>query len=126
MSRLISIICLLGSAAWGQIPSINWGSQKAEVLKHYRDLIQIDTSSPPGNETRAVEYLKKVFEAEGIPTKTFAVDPSRANLVARLAHSNEQVELRGHQASNDVFEGGERILDGSKHFILPRYRPVGV
>ncbi len=84
MSRLICIVCLLGSAAWGQIPSVNWESQKAEVLKYYRDLIQIDTSSPPGNETRAAEYLKKVFEAEGIPTKTFAVDPSRANLVARI------------------------------------------
>jgi acetylornithine deacetylase/succinyl-diaminopimelate desuccinylase-like protein len=28
--------------------------------------------------------LKKVLESEGIPTKTFALDPSRANLVARL------------------------------------------
>ena len=84
MSRLICLICLLGSAAWGQIPSVNWETQKAELLQHYRDLIRIDTSSPPGNETRAVEYLKKVFDAEGIPTKTFAVDPSRANLVARI------------------------------------------
>ncbi|HEV2202288.1 MAG TPA: M20/M25/M40 family metallo-hydrolase [Bryobacteraceae bacterium] len=84
VSRLISIAGLLGSAAWAQIPAINWEAQKAEILRHYRDLIQIDTSSPPGNETRAVDYLKKVLEAEGIPTKTFAVDPSRANLVARL------------------------------------------
>src|ERR1700679_1157402 len=84
MSRTICIFCFLSSAAWGQIPSVNWASQKAEVLRHYRELIQIDTSSPPGNETRAVEYLKKVFDAEGIPTKTFSVDPSRANLVARI------------------------------------------
>ncbi len=82
MSRLIFLSCLLGSAAWGQIPSINWETQKAELLRHYRDLIQIDTGS--GNETRAVEYMQKIFEAEGIPTKTFAVDPARANLVARI------------------------------------------
>jgi acetylornithine deacetylase/succinyl-diaminopimelate desuccinylase-like protein len=31
-----------------------------------------------------VEYLKKVLEAEGISTQTFALDPARANLVARL------------------------------------------
>ena len=37
-----------------------------------------------GNETKAVEYLKKVLEAEGIPTKTLALKPDRANLVARL------------------------------------------
>jgi acetylornithine deacetylase/succinyl-diaminopimelate desuccinylase-like protein len=28
--------------------------------------------------------MKQVLEAEGIPTKTFARDPARANLVARL------------------------------------------
>ena len=31
-----------------------------------------------------MDYLKKVLEAEGIPTQTFALDPDRANLVARL------------------------------------------
>jgi acetylornithine deacetylase/succinyl-diaminopimelate desuccinylase-like protein len=31
-----------------------------------------------------VEYLKKVFDAEGIPANTFALEPSRANLVARI------------------------------------------
>jgi len=82
--RALSLICLLGSLAQAQLPSVQWESQRAELLRHYRSLIQIDTTSPPGNETRAVEYLKKVFDAEGIPTKTFAVDPSRANLVARI------------------------------------------
>src|SRR5215472_2461354 len=62
--------------------NIDWTSQKTEILKHYRDLVQIDTRA--GNETKAVEYLKGVLEADGIPTKTFALDPARANLVARL------------------------------------------
>jgi acetylornithine deacetylase/succinyl-diaminopimelate desuccinylase-like protein len=88
--RAIRVICgvlLLATIAPsvpGQIRSIDWDKQKAEVLQHYRALVQINTSSPPGNETKAVEYLKKVLEAEGIPTKTFALDPNRANLVARL------------------------------------------
>ncbi len=59
-------------------------AQDAELLRHHRALIQIDTSNPPGNETLAVDYLKKVFEAEGIPTQVFALEPNRANLVARL------------------------------------------
>ncbi len=46
--------------------------------------MQINTTNPPGNETKAVEYLKEVLEAEGIPTKSFALEPSRANLGARL------------------------------------------
>ena len=67
-----------------QVPSIDWDKQKAEILQHYRALVQIDSSSPPGNETKVAEYLKKVLDAEGIPAKTFALDPNRANLVARL------------------------------------------
>jgi acetylornithine deacetylase/succinyl-diaminopimelate desuccinylase-like protein len=74
-------------AAWpaaAQIPAIDWKAQEAEVLRHYRALIQIDSSNPPGNESKVAEYLKKVLEAEGIPTQSFALDPSRANLVARI------------------------------------------
>jgi acetylornithine deacetylase/succinyl-diaminopimelate desuccinylase-like protein len=72
------------SAAFAQTHAVVWEGQKAEILRHFRALVQIDTSSPPGNETKAVEYLRKILEAEGIPTRTFALDPNRANLVARL------------------------------------------
>jgi acetylornithine deacetylase/succinyl-diaminopimelate desuccinylase-like protein len=75
------IFLLFTCPMWAQ-PSIDWGQQKNEILKHYRDLIQIDTRA--GNETKAVEYIKQVLEADGITTKTFALDPARANLVARL------------------------------------------
>jgi acetylornithine deacetylase/succinyl-diaminopimelate desuccinylase-like protein len=60
----------------------NWDALGPEVLRHYRSLVQLDTTA--GHETRAVEYLKKVLEGEGIPTQTFALNPARANLVARL------------------------------------------
>ncbi len=72
------------SAAFAQAPAVDWDQQKSEILRHFRALLQIDTSNPPGNETQAVDYLKKVLEAEGIATKTFSIDPNRANLVARL------------------------------------------
>jgi len=66
-----------------------------ELLRHYRALIQIDTSSPPGNESNAANYLKKVLEAEGIPVKLFAADgvPNRANLVARLKGNGKKRPL---------------------------------
>jgi len=71
-------------SALAQGPAVDWKKQEAELLKHHRALIQIDSSSPPGNETRVVDYLKKVFEGEAIPTESFALKPMRANLVARL------------------------------------------
>jgi acetylornithine deacetylase/succinyl-diaminopimelate desuccinylase-like protein len=75
---------LFAAAAAAQIPAIDWNQQKAEILRHHRSLVQIDTSNPPGNETKAAEYLKKVFDAEGIPAQLYALDPTRANIVARL------------------------------------------
>src|SRR5262245_29921745 len=85
LALLTSVLSLTSaSSAAVQNPTIDWNREKAEILQHYRALVQIDSSSPPGNETRVVEYLKKVLDAEGIPSKTFALDPNRANLVARL------------------------------------------
>jgi len=75
--------CTLPSSA-AQVSSVNWKQQEAEILRHYRALVQIDTSSPPGNETAAVDYLKRTLEAEGIAVKTFALDAKRANMVARI------------------------------------------
>src|SRR5687767_10389709 len=70
----------------GQAPAaggaIDWQKLSPEILAHYRALVQIDTTA--GRETLAVDYLKKVLESAGIPTSTFALDPKRANLVARL------------------------------------------
>ena len=61
---------------------IDWPQQKDEILKHYRDLVRLDTRA--GNEVKAVDYIRQVLESEGIPTRTFAQDPARPNLVARL------------------------------------------
>jgi hypothetical protein len=53
-------------------------SRDAELLHHYQALVRIDTTDPPGNETRAVEYIQQVLEAEGIPAIVTAKDPARA------------------------------------------------
>jgi acetylornithine deacetylase/succinyl-diaminopimelate desuccinylase-like protein len=69
----------------GQAPNshvVDWAKLRGEILERYRTLVQMDTTA--GHEILAVDYLKKVLEAEGIPTRTFALDPNRPNLVARL------------------------------------------
>jgi acetylornithine deacetylase/succinyl-diaminopimelate desuccinylase-like protein len=83
-SALAVVLVGLASAAMAQVPAVDWKAERAEILRHYRALVQIDTSNPPGNETLAANYLKGVFEAAGIPVKTFALEPARANLVARI------------------------------------------
>jgi acetylornithine deacetylase/succinyl-diaminopimelate desuccinylase-like protein len=75
---------LFAGCAFAQSTRVDWEKQKPEILGRFQDLIRINTSSPPGNETKAVDYLRKVLEENGIGTQTFALDPNRANLVARL------------------------------------------
>jgi acetylornithine deacetylase/succinyl-diaminopimelate desuccinylase-like protein len=76
---VVAVAALQAQSSGGRV---DWDKLRPEILQHYRSLVQLDTTS--GHETRAVEYLKKVLESEGIPTQTFALNPARANLVARL------------------------------------------
>src|SRR5687768_4392960 len=90
------VILWLTSLTGAQAPTGT--AAEAETLQHFQALLRIDTSSPPGNETRAVEYLKQVFEKEGIPYQVFAKDPARANIVARLKGNGKKrpILILGH------------------------------
>ena len=77
--RTLSAALLLVAATaapHAQAPA-NQAAIEAETLQHFQALVQQDTSSPPGNEIRAVEYLQKVLTAEGIPFQVFAKDPRK-------------------------------------------------
>jgi acetylornithine deacetylase/succinyl-diaminopimelate desuccinylase-like protein len=77
---------------------IDWKAVEAETLQHFQALVRIDTSNPPGNETRAVEYLKQVLDKEGIPYQVFAADLNRANLVVRIKGTGKKrpILVMGH------------------------------
>jgi len=77
---------------------VDWTKVNAELLEHYTALLRIDTSNPPGNETKAVTYLKGVLDRAGISNQVFALDPERANLVARLKGngSKRPIIVMGH------------------------------
>ena len=51
---------------------------------YLRDLIRLNTTNPPGNETRVASYLKKTADAEGIACELLGPDPKRLNFIARL------------------------------------------
>jgi acetylornithine deacetylase/succinyl-diaminopimelate desuccinylase-like protein len=65
----------------------------AETLRHFQAIVRIDSSNPPGNETRVAEYVKSVLEAEGIPVTLAVQDPARANVIARLKGSGARRPL---------------------------------
>ena len=57
------------------------------ALQYFVALLKLDTSNPPGNETRAARYLKSVCDKEGIPAELLGAEPERLNFVARLKGS---------------------------------------
>jgi acetylornithine deacetylase/succinyl-diaminopimelate desuccinylase-like protein len=87
---------LLAVSAAAQTP--DWNKVNEETFRHYQALIRIDSTDPPGNETKVVDYVKKVLDAEGIPNVVLAKDPARANLIARLKGngSKRPMIIMGH------------------------------
>jgi acetylornithine deacetylase/succinyl-diaminopimelate desuccinylase-like protein len=77
---------------------VDWEESGEEALGYLADLIRINTVNPPGNETPAALYVQRVLEAEDIATELLALDPDRANLVARVSGngSKRPLLIMGH------------------------------
>lgn len=77
---------------------IDWDEVGAESTAHLIELIQINSSNPPGNETEVANYLKAALAREGIGSELYALDDSRANLVARIEGngSKRPLLIMGH------------------------------
>src|SRR5258706_5524142 len=98
-SLSVALLVAASSALAAQTPRPRDGTRlQDETMQHFQTLLRFDTSNPPGNEKLAVDYLKQVFEREGIPVQTFALDPNRPNLVARLKGTGTKrpILLMGH------------------------------
>ena len=77
---------------------VDWEAAGDESIDHLVELVRIDTSNPPGNETKAANYLKAVLASEGIDSALYALEPDRANLVARIKGngSKRPILIMGH------------------------------
>lgn len=81
-----AVAFLLCSLAWAQ-PASQLASRARQYLV---DLIRIDTTNPPGNETRVAEYLKQAATANGIACELLGGNPSRLNFIARIPASGQR------------------------------------
>jgi len=96
---ILVVFLFLPFASFGQDRYlIDWDAVGEEAIGHLVNLVQINTSNPPGNETRAANYVQAALAAEGIDSKLFALDPDRANLVARIRGngSKRPILIMGH------------------------------
>ena len=79
----IAITCLAMSASRSLLAADTTalGEEALAVLAEY---IRIDTTNPPGNEIKAAQFFKTIFDREGIESQIFESAPGRGNIYARL------------------------------------------
>jgi acetylornithine deacetylase/succinyl-diaminopimelate desuccinylase-like protein len=95
--RVSFVVMLSCSPAFSQATP-DFTAAQSEAVKFLSDLVKIDTSNPPGNETRAAEYMKSVLASNGIQAQIYESAPGRGNLVARLKGTGKKkpLLLMGH------------------------------
>jgi acetylornithine deacetylase/succinyl-diaminopimelate desuccinylase-like protein len=91
----ITVALLVGLAAAGASAQqlSDAASIEAATLRHFQALVRMDTTSPPGNEKPAADYVARVLEAEGIPVQVLALEAHRPNVVARLTGNGNERPL---------------------------------
>ena len=110
---LVLLVALSPSASNSQsVPAIDWNATGDAAVRLLSGLLKIDTVNPPGNEVAAAQFLKDVFDREGIEARVIESEPRRGNVWARLRGdgSRKSVVLLNHL---DVvpFERGNWSVD---------------
>ncbi|MDA1082096.1 MAG: M20/M25/M40 family metallo-hydrolase [Gemmatimonadetes bacterium] len=88
-----------GSAAAGADGKpIDWAVADSETVRHFQAIMRMDTRDPGGGEKPAADYLASVLRSEGIEVQTFALEPGRPNVVARIRGngSKRPILVMGH------------------------------
>ena len=104
-----------------------------EHLREYSDLavswmqeyLRIDTTNPPGNEMRAVEFYKKILDAEGIENRVSEYAPGRGDLWARIPRDSADSARNPHPVSENATTMGHPLsLGESRPLILLNHMDV--
>ena len=107
ITKRIALLTFVGLAwlsivtpASGQTDLTRLGDEAVQRVQEY---LRINTINPPGNESRAVEFFARIFDAEGIEYETAESAPGRGNIWARLEGGDgPALEELGRIAAADV------------------------
>ena len=116
-------VIVLAAAVAVQAPGgqPDWTAVQAAAVKTLQGYVRINTSNPPGDVTKAADFLAGVLQREGIGVKRFESGAGRVILLARLkgTGSGKAILLENHMDvvptdpsrwSRDPF--GAEIADG--------------
>jgi acetylornithine deacetylase/succinyl-diaminopimelate desuccinylase-like protein len=82
MPAFLLCLSLIPTAAVAQAP--DWKAIEAEAISTIQSYVRINTSNPPGDVTKAADFLMGIFAREGIPARRFESAPGRSIVLARL------------------------------------------
>ena len=85
-SLLAAVILVLwtGTGLTADPHTLPWKALEDEAVSLLSRYIQIDTTNPPGNEIKAAQFFKEIFDREGIEARIIESAPGRGNIYARL------------------------------------------
>jgi acetylornithine deacetylase/succinyl-diaminopimelate desuccinylase-like protein len=86
----LSSMFLFAGSGYSAEGSLNWKGLEDEAAALLTRYIQIDTTNPPGNEIKAAQFFKEIFDREGIEVKVIESAPGRGNVYARLRGSGSK------------------------------------
>src|SRR5713226_3918716 len=87
-------LLLLAALAFSAVAGAQTRESVADLAARYLpELIRLDTTNPPGNETRVAGFLKDMADREGIPAELLGDNPQRLNFVARVRGSGKKRPL---------------------------------
>jgi acetylornithine deacetylase/succinyl-diaminopimelate desuccinylase-like protein len=98
ISPLVFLLLFSTSSFAQQHYLVDWEAAGEEALNHLSELVQIDSTNPPGNESRVADYVAAVLASEGIDSNFYALEADRASLVARITGNGSKppILIMGH------------------------------
>ena len=77
----VSVALVFLSSAFVPLAASQSQSDATQLLQQY---VAIDTSNPPGNYTKAADFVASVLQREGIPVTRYEAAPGKSIVLARL------------------------------------------
>jgi len=85
MSRAVRfVLAVLAAAAPVSAQTPDWKAVEADALKTLQGYVRINTSNPPGDVTKAADFLQDILKREGVDVTRYESGPGRSILLARL------------------------------------------
>ena len=83
------------------------------AARYLPELIRLDTTNPPGNETRVARYLKQVADREGIPAELLGDDPATPQLCGAPARHGQAAPAAADRAQRCGARRSLAVVGGS-------------